>query len=244
MLNNFKNDSFSWVILIGVFILLLEVTFFNEGLIFSLFVSGAMIYFGRKLYPKQTGKMLFWVGLFILISSVIGMMTLRLFLFAILIYIIYQYAQSKKKPEVIRPILEEPAPIKSEQPVIEQSSLFKNMMFGHQKTPDHVYEWNDINIVTGIGDTVVDFSYTVLPKGETVIFIRNFIGNIKVFIPYDVEVNVRHSALAGSSDVLDYKKERAFNQVLSVKTPGYDQADQKIKIFTSMFVGDLEVKRI
>ncbi|WP_239094355.1 cell wall-active antibiotics response protein LiaF [Bacillus sp. B15-48] len=244
MLNKLKSDSYSWIFLIGAMLLLLEVTFFNHGLIFSLFVSGTMIYFGRKLYERSTGKLLFWVGLFFFISSIIGMMTFRLLLLAILLYVVIRFARSKKQPEMIRPTLEEPKPIVAESEVIVESSIFKNTMFGNQKTPQHVYEWNDINIITGIGDTMIDFSYTVLPKGETIVFIRHFIGNIKVFVPYDIEVNVRHSALIGESEILDFRKERSFDQMLSVKSADYEKADKKIKIFTSMVIGDIEVRRI
>ena len=31
--------------------------------------------------------------------------------------------------------------------------------------PMHAYEWNDINIQNGIGNTVIDLSQTILPKG-------------------------------------------------------------------------------
>ncbi|SEM94791.1 lia operon protein LiaF [Mesobacillus persicus] len=244
MLNKMQNDSFSWMLLIGALLLLVEITFFNQGLIFSLFVSGAMIYFGRKLYSRVLGKMLFWIGLFTFASSVFGMMTFRLLLLAALLFLIIQFAQSKKKPEVIRPMLEEPSSPQSETTIIEQSSLFKNTVFGHQKTPQHVYEWDDVNIVTGVGDTVIDLSYTVLPKGETVIFIRNIVGNMKIYVPYDTEVNLRHSSFVGSANVLDFQRERSFNQMLAVKTPDYDQAVQKVKIFTSSMIGDIEVKRI
>jgi lia operon protein LiaF len=44
--------------------------------------------------------------------------------------------------------------------------------------------------------------------------------------------------------VLEYQKSRSFNQMLAVKTPGYDQAEQKVKILTSMMIGDIEVKRL
>ncbi|MFS0637992.1 cell wall-active antibiotics response protein LiaF [Mesobacillus foraminis] len=244
MLGKMKNDYISWIVLLGALLLLLEISFFNTGLIFSLFVSGAMIYMGRKARRRSFGKLLFWVGLFILGTSVIGMMTFRFFLLAILIYILIQFAQSKKNPEVIRPVVEEPKPVSPETTLVEQSPLFKNTFFGHQKTPEHVYEWDDINILAGVGDSIIDLSYTVLPKGETVIFIRNIIGHIKIFVPYDMEVNIRHSTLAGAADVLDHHQDRAFNQSLVLKTPGYEQAEQKIKIFTSMLIGDIEVKRI
>ena len=245
MFNNFKSDYISWIVLIGLVLLLLEVSFFNEGLIFSLLASGAMVYFGRSLMPRMTGKILFWAGLFFFLSSVFSMMTFRFFLLAALIYIVYQYGKSKKKPEVIVPILEEPASAEApKETVVQKQPLFENRMFGHQATPPHPYEWNDVNIQTGIGDTVIDLSLTVLPKGETVIFIRNLIGNIKVFVPYDLEVVVRHSSLLGSTEVLEHEEDKVLNQSLYIQTPGYEMAEQKVKIFTSSVVGNLEVKRI
>ena len=63
---------------------------------------------------------------------------------------------------------------------VTSKPLFQNKLFGGQKTPDHEYEWNDINIQTGFGDAVIDLSYTVLPKGESVIFIRNVMGKVTV----------------------------------------------------------------
>lgn len=244
MLNKIKDDYLSWLVLIGAILLLLEVFFFNPGLIFSLFVSGSMVYFGRKLLHKVIGKVLFWAGLFFFIGSVIGMLVFRFFIVVVLIYIVFHFAQSKKKPDIIRPIIDEPAPSAGKDLLVESSPLFKNIWFGSQKTPQQAYEWNDINIVAGVGDTVVDFSYTVLPKGEAVIFIRNIVGNIKIYVPYDIEVNIHHTTMAGTADLLEYHQDRAINQQVKVKTPGYDQAEQKIKIFTSMLVGDIEVKRI
>lgn len=244
MLKNWKNDLVSWIVITGLFLLLLEVTFFNKGLIFSLLASGAMVYFGRSLMPKKSGKALFWVGLFFFLSSVFSMFTFRFFLLAVLIYLIYQYIQSKKKPEMITPVLQEPEKESSQEMLMEKTPLFKNRLFGDQETPSHVYEWDDVNIQTGIGDSVIDLSMTVLPKSETVIFIRNIIGNVKVYVPYDVEVSLRHSSIFGTAEVFGHQDIRMLNQNLFVQTPGYEEAGQKVKIFTSMIVGNIEVKHI
>ncbi|CAM3910699.1 cell wall-active antibiotics response protein LiaF [Mesobacillus zeae] len=244
MLRQMKKDYISWIVIISAVLLLLEISFFNKGLIFSLPASAAMIYFGWKKMPRKFGKFLFWGGLLFLASSVLGMMTFRFFLLAIFLYMILQFAQSKKSPQTIHPVLTEPAGEPQDTVIVEQHPLFKNQLFGQQQTPSHVYEWNDINIFTGIGDSIIDLSYTVLPKGETIVFIRNIVGSIKIFIPYDVEVNIRHAAVAGSVDALEHHESKVFNQTLLLKTPGYDGAEQRVKIITSMLVGDLEVKRI
>ena len=243
--NKLKRDYFGWIGLAAALLILIEIVFFNEGIIFSIFVSGAMIYFGRKMMPKGWGRLLFWGGLLSLAASLIGMLASRLFLLAILVYFIHKYTQSKKEPQMVKPVFNEPNGSEvSESMIIEQKPLFSNTGIGSHRTPQHAYEWNDVNIINGIGDIVIDLSNTVLPKGEAVIFIRNMVGSIKIFVPYDVEINLCHTSLAGAAEVLDYRQERSFNQRLDIQTPSYNAADEKVRIFTSNLVGDIEVKRI
>jgi lia operon protein LiaF len=245
MMNKLKSDYISWIILIGIVLLFLEISFFNKGIIFSLLVASGMIYFGRKMMPRTLGTILFWAGLIFFIANILGMMTFRFFLLAILIHFIIQFSQSKRHPEKIIPVIKE-SEISSpgEKTVIKRKPVLENVFFGQQKTPERVYEWTDINIQAGFGDTIIDLSYTVLPKGETVIVIRKMIGNVQVLVPYDLEVSVHHSSIAGSATIFDYKEEKIFNQNLHIQTPDYDNQEQKVKIFTSFIVGELEVKRI
>jgi lia operon protein LiaF len=244
MLKNAKSDYTGWLVIIGVVVLLLEILFFNSGLIFSLLFAGLLIYFGRKKAGKKSGKILFFGGIIFLLISIFHMMTFRFLLLAILLHFIIQYSHSKKKPATISLDFKEAEQGPQEETVIKTKPLFNNIFLGQQKTPVGVYEWNDINIQSGIGDTVIDLSYTVLPKGETVIFIRNIIGNIQVQVPYEIEVSVHHSSIVGSTTVLEHHQSQVFNQVFQLKTPGYDGAEQKVKIFTSLLVGNLEVSRI
>jgi len=147
--------------------------------------------------------------------------------------------------KTIAPIIKEPVDLKKQsETTIKEQSLFQNRFFGQQQTPDHVYEWNDVNIQAGIGDTVIDLSYTVLPKGETVIFIRNVMGKVTIMVPYDVEVSVNHSVFFGSARILDFNESSLINRLIKVETADYEQANQKVKVFTSMMIGDVEVKRV
>lgn len=237
-----NSDITKKAVLFGIVVLLLEVLFFNHGVIFSLLVAIGMIYFGRKKMPRQSGKLLFWLGIIFFVICIFGMMTFKFLLLAILIHFIIQYYQSKKTPQVVQPTIHKEEII--EEKIIETKPNFENTLFGDRKTPDHVYEWKDINIQSGIGDTTIDLSYTVLPKGETVIFIRKFVGNLQVLIPYDIEVSVHHSSIAGKANVFQYGGDKIFNQSVQYETEGYDKAEQKVKIFTSFIVGDLEVKRV
>ncbi|MCM3694426.1 cell wall-active antibiotics response protein LiaF [Neobacillus niacini] len=244
MFKNAKNDYTGWLVVIGVVVLLLEILFFNSGLIFSLFFSGGLIYLSRRKAGKKSGKVFFFAGIIFLLISVFSMMTFRFLLLAILLHFIIQFSKSKKNPNKITLNIKESEQVGQEETLIKTKPLFENIFFGQQKTPSGVYEWNDINIQSGIGDTIIDLSYTVLPKGETIIFVRNIIGNIQIQVPYEIEVSVHHSCVVGSTTVLENHQSQVFNQAFQLKTAGYDQAEQKVKIFTSLLVGNLEVSRI
>ncbi|WP_409303357.1 cell wall-active antibiotics response protein LiaF [Peribacillus sp. SCS-155] len=233
--------------LIGIILLFVEITFFNGDLLFSLAITIGLTYFGRKKYHRTIGVLMFWIGLIGTVVTILNMMVFKFFLVAILGYLVISFVQSKKNPEVIKPVLAQPAnhheTIKSV-PMVKASPLFENKLFGRQKTPDYVYEWNDINIQAGIGDIVVDLSNTLLPKGESVISIRNAIGNIQILVPYDIEVSVRHSAIAGKANIFEHQDNKVFNHIVSYQTSDYEHSINRLKIITSVLTGDIEVKRI
>ncbi|WP_040206201.1 cell wall-active antibiotics response protein LiaF [Neobacillus jeddahensis] len=244
MFKNAKNDYIGWLVIIGIVILLLEILFFNRGLIFSLFISGGMIYLGRKKSGSKLGKILFIGGIIFFVLSIVNMMTFKFLLLAILVHFFIQFISAKKNPKKVIPEIVTPEPTQQEETLIKSEPLFGNILLGQQKTPIGVYEWDDVNIQTGIGDTIIDLSYTMLPKGETVIFIRNIIGNIHILVPYEIEVSIHHSCVVGSTMVFGSHEPKMFNKVYHLKTPGYEQSEQKVKIFTSLAVGNLEVSRI
>jgi lia operon protein LiaF len=244
MFKNTKNDYIGWLVIIGAIILVMEILFFNSGLIFSLFISGGMIYLGRKRAGKKKGKILFIGGIIFLVLSLFNMMTFKFLLVAILLHFFIQFLNAKKQPKKISPEITEIEPTSHEETMIKSEPLFENIVLGQQKTPPGAYEWNDVNIQAGIGDTIIDLSFTMLPKGETVIFIRNLIGNIQILVPYDIDVSVQHSCIMGSTTVFEHHDSKLFNRVLHLKTPGYETAEHKVKIFTSLMVGNLEVSRI
>jgi lia operon protein LiaF len=244
MFGKLKKNFISWALFIGMILFLAEILFFHGGAIFFLMIAMGCIYIGRKRMPRTSGTALFWFGLISLIILIFNMATFRFLLFVFLLYIIVQFVQSKQNPSYIKPNIEEIEHISFDESIVSRKPLLKNVWFGSQKTPEHAYEWNDVNIQAGVGDTIIDLSYTVLPKGESVIVIRNFIGNIQVLVPYEIEVSVHHSVLAGAVSIFQRSEMRVFNETMHFQTAGYKDASQKIKIVTSMIAGKLEVKRI
>ncbi|THE09098.1 cell wall-active antibiotics response protein [Bacillus timonensis] len=243
LLNKIKSDNLNAFILFGIILLIIEITFFNGGVIFSFIISFGCIYIGRKKLPRTFGKILFWFGWISLALTILGMMTVKFLILAVLIYLLIQFFQSKKNPQYIKPEIKESQKSSAQEPILKRQPLFCNNIFGQQKTPEYVYEWNDVNIQSGIGDTIIDLSYTVLPKGESVIFVRNVIGNVQVFVPYEIEVKVHHSVLYGATTIFENHDAKTLNQTLHYQTEQYDYAEHKLKIITTVGVGDLEVKR-
>jgi lia operon protein LiaF len=243
LLNRLRSDGISWIILIGTLLILLEVSFYDGGVLVFLFLAAFAIYFGRKNIHKKSGKILFWFGVISLGINIFNTVAFKFLLFAILIFIIMRFADSKKHPKYIAPSIKETF-TQSQEPLIMKKSALQNEWFGTKRTPEDVFEWNDINIQGIIGDSVIDIGNTVLPKGTSVVSIRNILGNVEILVPYDVEVSIHHSVLAGSIEIFESVEPKAINQSLYYQTPGYETAVQRVKIVTSLWIGDLEVKRI
>jgi len=241
---SFNTDNIGWLTLAGIALLLLEITFFNSGVIFSIVISTVCIYYGRQRLHRTSGKVFYWIGWISLGISIVTSMTFKFLLLAIIIYFVIQYFKSKNNPNHINPIIKEESNVVNEEIVIKRKPLLENNFMGSNQTSEHVYDWNDINIQTGIGDTIIDISNTVLPKEEAVISLRNLIGNIQILVPYETEVSFHHTVIFGSTTIFEHHEPRAINQTLSFQTQAYPNAVQKVKIVTSMLVGDIEVKRV
>lgn len=243
-----KTDYISWFFLIGMVLLVVELSFFGGGLIYSLAFSIGCIFLGKKFYNRFLGKILFIIGLISAVTAILNMFVFRFFLIVILGYFLLVYYQSKKNPHWIKPILVNPKEGQDEgakERILKTNFLFKNKCLGNQQTADTVYEWNHVNIQTGLGNTMIDLSQTILPKGDVVISIRSLVGNMQILVPYGVEVRVHHSVVAGRTRIFENKfEEQLFNQILSYKTQDFDQAKQKVHITTAVIVGDLEVRRV
>ncbi len=238
-----RSDGISWIILIGTLLLLLEVSFYDGGVLVFLFIAAFCIYIGKKKLPRTSGKILMWFGIITLGINIFNTVAFKFLLFAILLFIIVRFADSKKHPKQIKPLFKETF-TQTKAPLLMKRSVVQSEWFGTKRTPEDVYEWNDINIQGVFGDSVIDMGNTVLPKGTSVVSIRNILGNIEILVPYDVEISVHHSILAGSIEIFEEIEPKAINQSLYYQTPGYETAVQKVKIVTSMWIGDLEVKRV
>lgn len=107
------------------------------------------------------------------------------------------------------------------------------------------WELKPMNISHFIGDTVLDLTKAQIMPGETVINISSFIGDVKVYLPNDLEIGIHvvSSAFVGDVAVLGNKEGGIFKNV-DVETPLFQETDKKIRLHVSTFIGDVRVTKV
>lgn len=220
----------------GLFFLLLvfaESVLFGNGHFILVLLSAGLIYFGTK----RQSKSLFIAGLIFLLISLFTLWSLRLIILLSLVSILYKMWNGTPAEEIMRPIRE----YKKETP----NGIWKNKLFSVQSSPFSSYEWEDIHIQGLFGDIYVDVTETVLPKGTSLISVRQGFGKIKLEVPYEIPVRVHYTTLIGEAKILGHHHHRLINEFLHMKD-GYenDSSDHTELIITlSTWIGDVEVIR-
>ncbi|WP_433943921.1 cell wall-active antibiotics response protein LiaF [Paenibacillus sp. SN-8-1] len=107
------------------------------------------------------------------------------------------------------------------------------------------FELKPTNVSHFIGDTVIDLTKAQIPYGETQINVSAFIGDVKVFMPdeMDVAITVSSSSFIGDMKVLNEKQGGFLSNVQS-SSPHYGEASRKVKLVVSVFVGDVRVNMV
>lgn len=100
-------------------------------------------------------------------------------------------------------------------------------------------EWDlrDMDTGMGIGELRLDLSRARIPPGETSLRVRGGIGKIEIVVPLDLPVSAQAQVAIGSLNLLGHKAE-GISRELSLTTPNYAQADRKVKVNLSLFLGE------
>lgn len=107
------------------------------------------------------------------------------------------------------------------------------------------WDLKPMNVSHFIGDTIIDLTKAQIPFGETGLNVSAFIGDIKVFVPNDVDVefHVNSSSFIGDITVFN-RRESGFLRSMLEESPGFANADKKIRLQCSLFIGDIHVQRV
>lgn len=243
MFHRLSTNTLNWILIIGVILFMIEISFFGGGMIITALFCGLFIYVGWKKFYRLWGKIFFWIGTIGLVIAVFNMIAIRFLIIAGIILFVINYSKTKKEPDHIHPRITSEERVIHET-VIKTKPLFDHRIFGEQETPNQAYQWQDINIHGAFGERIIDLSNTVLPDDTAVISIRHLVGNIEIFIPYEVEVSIHHSSVFGRAHIFGAYHRKLMNQSLLYKTENYESGHPRVKVITTLLSGDIEVKRI
>ncbi|MCR8843781.1 cell wall-active antibiotics response protein LiaF [Paenibacillus sp. SC116] len=123
---------------------------------------------------------------------------------------------------------------------IEKSCFIGDIHLGHD-----YWELRPANLSNFVGDTIIDLTKAQVPYGNTSINVSSFIGDVKVYVPNDIELGVfvsSHSFM-GDMKVFD-QKYSGFMRDLEAKTPFFHESSKKVLIEVNSFLGDVKVIRV
>ncbi|EMA6342039.1 cell wall-active antibiotics response protein LiaF [Bacillus cytotoxicus] len=246
MKQQFSKTQFVGMLLIifgfGLFIDMISGRFEPGGLIFAFI----MIMFGRHYRKKNRyvrGNVFLFIGGLVFLFFLFSSAAFVLVVFACLAFIGYRLIQGQQKQQAVQVQIKEKGYIDEDKPIYRSEPYLKNMMVGNVRMMDHIYELEDINVQYGVCDVEMDLTTAMIPEGETVIVIRGVIGNIRLYVPYDIELSLNHSVIVGRV-LLPGHEETGLNRNVTFKTEQYREAPRRIKIISSLVVGDTEVRKV
>lgn len=234
-----KTSLIGWFILIAAIGMALELLF-NWRLLGPLLIGVYLIYIGIKPGKSKSVKPYLIIGFFLVAITILSSAFFKFFVIAAVVYYLVEHSKLKKMPTKI--IVETVEP-QTKPSFKKKRPLFTNRLAGTRRIVNEIFEWDDINIQCGFGDTIIDLGMTMLPPGENVVVIRNFVGDIQLLVPFDAIISVNHSAISGKLKVFNDETDLLNSNVIYYPDSG-ETAMRSIKIITNVMIGDVEVKRI
>lgn len=193
-MKNYDTNKVAFFGLAFLLLIFVESFFFGNANILFVLLGVGFIYYGTK----QRSKSIFITGLFFMFIALFNLWSLRLLIFGAIAYILYKLWKGVPSEEILRPIRE----FQKETP----NGIWKNKLFSIQTSPFSSYEWEDVHIQGIFGDISIDVTDTVLPKGTSLISIRQAIGKVKIELPYEIPVRVHYTTLYGEAQIFHHEK--------------------------------------
>lgn len=124
-------------------------------------------------------------------------------------------------------------------------TVYRSNFIGDIYLGQDYWQLEPLDVSHFIGDTTIDLTKATIPYGETKVNVSAFIGDVKVFVPNDIqlEISVSASAFIGDMKVLDRHESGMFRN-MKYDPVHYGEAEKKINLAISMFIGDVLVKRV
>ncbi|UED81556.1 cell wall-active antibiotics response protein LiaF [Lysinibacillus sp. CD3-6] len=225
-MQNFTTNKLTFWVLCFFLLVFVELTIFNNGGAFCLIIGAILLY----LSFSKNIRFLKWTGIFFIAISLFTMWSLRLFIVILLLYMLYQYLQRENEPKIVT--LE-----------FEKLPASKNELFGTIPAPVDAYKWQDVQIQRLAGDITIDTTQTILPAGQSLVTIRQGIGKVQIYVPYEIPFRLHYTTLFGDFTCLQGSPQRLMNESIVFSDGNPEDAKRTLVIHVATWLGDLEVLR-
>ncbi len=118
--------------------------------------------------------------------------------------------------------------------------VYKGSLIGDINMGRELFELENLHLWNGIGDVDLDLTRAILPEGEAKILIAGWIGDIDVIVPKDMAIWVEVRIRIGEIRLFNIN-EGGFTKEQNYKSPGYDEAFQKVHMIIDLKIGDIRV---
>ncbi|MGB3160904.1 cell wall-active antibiotics response protein LiaF [Carnobacterium sp.] len=218
----------------------------NDGFTLITFILGTLVLMRSKYKKTNSKRQMYVITGSILI--LVALLSTNAIWFMLISAILFFVVTDKKSLKNFKFTNFESAPWQEKDIIIVETAKslpkngkrFKRNWLGNERIGNKVYEWDDINLTIFMGDTIVDLGNTLLPKDESYVIIRKGFGKTRILVPSGVGVMIQHSAFKGKvcfdNDIFVLN-----NESVKLYSEQYDDNIRKIKLITTVLVGDLEV---
>ncbi|MFX3673004.1 MAG: cell wall-active antibiotics response protein LiaF [Paenisporosarcina sp.] len=233
-MQKFSTDRITFWLLAALLLIFVESMFFHNGSVLFILFGIGLIYISLR----RRSRLFFWGGVAFLVIALLSMWSLRLLIALTMVYVLIRLWKGDEKEQVIEPFLSDN--------LQSSNAIIKNKLFSVQSTPFQAYEWEDVHVQGFYGNITIDTTQTVLPKGTSLISVRQGIGKIRVEVPYEIPVRIHYTTLLGDARLFGASKKRMWNQSTSLHNGYTDtngEAPSELIITISTWLGDVEVIR-
>ena len=95
----------------------------------------------------------------------------------------------------------------------------------------------------GVADIDLDLVHANLPPGETVFKVYGFVGDLEVFLPADVGLEVHANGFVFDSEIFGREYESIFTS-FDYTSDDYATAERKVRVEMGCFVMELKARRL
>jgi lia operon protein LiaF len=136
----------------------------------------------------------------------------------------------------------EPQPL-GEKTLQKKHKINRGFIVGDIRFSEPNWPLENMKLYNAIGDYYFDFSKAFIPEGETPIDIKGWIGDVKMIIPENVPVEITLKVQVGDVKLFD-QKSADIRSELYYRSPEYEEASKKIKVFIDVKIGSIRITRI